>query len=632
MRRLTLLLLILAPFLIAPRTDNTGAPTTGAVGAAALTEDEVEAMIFDEDSETIPGPGRWTFENRPNFSANTNWFWGTQTPSGPTDISVGDADEGQIRIGGGVIGMADHTISDTNFDGVMVFENPAVSTEAMDFVFWNNYQGPLFSINARGNGIAHYSGQSLLIGAGGDEDSLPEDILCVTFFSNIDCLTTGGDLGVQDDIEVLDDLFVGNDLYALDDINLSGAIFAPHTQDVYSQFGPNTSSINGNDGEDSFIVSKINTTDSVIRAFLAKGEYTGSVKRTKGGYGFNSFFFHTGTGDYTGAQVSGEVGGRSRFVGRTSTGGTTVARGGGQSAGAQLHNASNGMTLNEGFAFLAEGNVVTDATGEMTDSYNFWGLALNNGGGVNGTVPNNMGFIQQELDEVTSTTNIEFGVEGAGMFAVGVVVGVQPTEFMNQNTDNFLDFTAADAMRFGNGVDAAPTAYMAVENDADTYWVGDGTGIPYGGMYVDDTQLIVVALTEDTPTEVEDSVTSAEDGWLTGQLNSITFPTGGTEHYLTITKAGVYKITWDLSFNMPSPGANVEIHGGVAIDDTPVRATGEAHRTIANTSDTGNMGGTLIYDFPDGDEEISLWIENTTNDADAAVEHGNVTVTMVGGT
>ena len=176
------------------------------------------------------------------------------------------------------------------------------------------------------------------------------------------------------------------------------------------------------------------------------------------------------------------------------------------------------------------------------------------------------------------------------------------------------------------------TTDFIVEVDGDTYWVGAGAGLAYGLMYVDITQTIIVALTDDTPTEVEDDgTTSAEDGWLGGGLNLVTFPSGGTEHYLAVIKAGVYKADWDLSFNMANPGANVEIHGGVAVNDTPQRNNGEAHRTIANNSDTGNMGATATINCTNGNEEISLWLENTTNDADVTVVHGNLSIMLVGG-
>ena len=200
----------------------------------------------------------------------------------------------------------------------------------------------------------------------------------------------------------------------------------------------------------------------------------------------------------------------------------------------------------------------------------------------------------------------------------------------NTTSDIRLQISGAGVTQIG----LPGTNHLTVEADADTFWVGDGTGLPYGHMYVDGTQSIVVALTLNTPAEVEDDgTTSAEDGWLEGDQNLITFPTGGTQHYITITKAGVYHITWNLSFKMVTGAANTQIHAGLTVDSTTFRRDRcEAHRTISNNTDTGNMAGTCTIDLPNGNEELSLWMENTTNNNDAEVFHGSLTAVMVGGT
>lgn len=157
-------------------------------------------------------------------------------------------------------------------------------------------------------------------------------------------------------------------------------------------------------------------------------------------------------------------------------------------------------------------------------------------------------------------------------------------------------------------------------------------GNVFGYMYVPGVD-IVVDITDANPTEVfDDGSTSAGDGWSAGELNQVTFPTGGTEHYLTVTKAGLYSVEWDLSFQMAAPGANVEVHGGIMIDGVALRNKGEGHRTVANNTDTGNMGANAIIDCPNGNEEISLWVLNADNNNDITVEHGNVKLDLIGST
>ena len=84
---------------------------------------------------------------------------------------------------------------------------------------------------------------------------------------------------------------------------------------------------------------------------------------------------------------------------------------------------------------------------------------------------------------------------------------------------------------------------------------------------------------------------------------------------------------------MVTGAANTQIHFGLAVDSTTfVRNKCEAHRTISNNTDTGNAAGTCIIDLPNGNEELSLWMENTTNSNDAEVVHGSLVITQIGGT
>lgn len=179
----------------------------------------------------------------------------------------------------------------------------------------------------------------------------------------------------------------------------------------------------------------------------------------------------------------------------------------------------------------------------------------------------------------------------------------------------------------GSGVN-----YTKIDDNGNIAPVGTG-GLNFGHIYVDGAQTIIVALSQNTPAEVkDDGTTSLDDGWLAGELNGTTFPTGGDEHYISVTKAGRYAVTWDMSFAQVAPAAAVEGHGGIAIDGTAKRYSGEAHRTLANGLDTGNMGATAIIDCPNGNEQISLWLMNTTNNGDMEVEHGNINAVLIGGT
>ncbi len=238
-------------------------------------------------------------------------------------------------------------------------------------------------------------------------------------------------------------------------------------------------------------------------------------------------------------------------------------------------------------------------------------------------------------NNVTGTYQLGYECEGLRFATTETVVndGGLDLDYRIESTGEdklFLVDAGLNVVRIGDG----DTNYIETNATGDTFWVGSGTGLPYGHMYVDGTQVIRVALTLNTPAEIEDDgTTSAEDGWLAGDSHLITFPTGGTQHHITITKAGVYHITWNISFTMVTGAANTQIHAGLAVDSTTfIRNKCEGHRTISNNTDTGNMSGTCTVDLPNGNEELSLWMENTTNSNDADVNHGSLTAVMVGGT
>lgn len=194
-------------------------------------------------------------------------------------------------------------------------------------------------------------------------------------------------------------------------------------------------------------------------------------------------------------------------------------------------------------------------------------------------------------------------------------------------TSPLSTFDMRGIARLGDG----SADYLTIDAAGNTWWVG-GAGLVFGHMYIPGVD-IVVSITDANPTEVkDDGTTSADDGWSAGELNLVTFPGGGTEHYLTVTKAGKYEVNWDMSISMATPAANIEMHGGVMIDGTAARDKGEAHRTIANNTDTGNMGGNLVIDCPNGTEEISLWVLNADNNNNITVQHGNMNIKLIGGT
>lgn len=169
------------------------------------------------------------------------------------------------------------------------------------------------------------------------------------------------------------------------------------------------------------------------------------------------------------------------------------------------------------------------------------------------------------------------------------------------------------------------TNFVLVGTTGDVNFVG-GAGLIFGSMYIPGVD-IVVAIGGVNPVEVRNGTS---DGWTAGELHNVTFPTGGLEHFLTITEPGRYEILWNMSFHSDTGGAQ-GCHGGVAIDSVAIRDNGEAHRTVTSANDSGNISAPCILDLPNGTEQISLWISNSASN-DMHVEHATVTVKQIGGT
>ena len=188
----------------------------------------------------------------------------------------------------------------------------------------------------------------------------------------------------------------------------------------------------------------------------------------------------------------------------------------------------------------------------------------------------------------------------------------------------FIDIYAeVGGVRIGDSRAGAPSHFLFVstaDDDGDTYWVGDGSGIPYGGIYANTT--IAVVIDDNTPTEVDEAGTA--DIYMAGELNLVTF----TEHYLSVAKAGRYHVGWSMSISQNSPSGVIEVEGGIMVGGSAQNG-GQAHRTIQNVTDVGNFCGSTILDLAASDQ-ISLFVKNETSTTNLDIEHANLAITMLG--
>ena len=186
-------------------------------------------------------------------------------------------------------------------------------------------------------------------------------------------------------------------------------------------------------------------------------------------------------------------------------------------------------------------------------------------------------------------------------------------QISSDGTNGIID--VGTSLRLGNEA----TTYMEVETDADTFWVGAGTGLPFGSMYNDNTSTTVTIGTAGTFVRIP-------SGFTVGQLNLATF---GNARELTVTKAGKYKIDWSISFNSDG-GASLDMEGAIGIDNTK-NAQGTAHRLIGAGNDIGNIAGTAILDLA-ANKVVSLMMTNNTSTVNIIVTHASLSLVQVGGT
>ena len=152
----------------------------------------------------------------------------------------------------------------------------------------------------------------------------------------------------------------------------------------------------------------------------------------------------------------------------------------------------------------------------------------------------------------------------------------------------------------------------------DTWWTGDGSGLPYGCMHGYNMAEIVGVAATDTWYELTAGLVSVEANLMTFQNN----------HELKVTKGGRYVVNWSASIQ--TSAANDEIEGAMAVNNTADTTTA-AHVTMVKANAAMCVSGGAVVDLAANDV-ISVAFLNHSAIRDIDVEHVTVTVVMVGGT
>jgi hypothetical protein len=219
-------------------------------------------------------------------------------------------------------------------------------------------------------------------------------------------------------------------------------------------------------------------------------------------------------------------------------------------------------------------------------------------------------------------TDVDLRVEGFGSANLLQTDGANDRIGI-KNATPAVELDVIGTTRLGD----SSTNYLSADGTGDTQWAGSG-GLVFGHMMASST---LVPITVNVIAEAKDA---GGDGWFVGELNVVTFPGGGTEHYLVTGVTGKFEVSWDMSIKTTIASGG-QIHAGVMLDSTAIRDYGEAQRTIGAANDTGSLSGHTIVDVTSTAgtaDEISLWLLNTSNNNDVTIGHGNIVIKQIGGT
>ena len=217
--------------------------------------------------------------------------------------------------------------------------------------------------------------------------------------------------------------------------------------------------------------------------------------------------------------------------------------------------------------------------------------------------------------------------------------GLNASVFAGNEQADDIDFrwkgnTEENLFRIDAGLDEVrmgdwDTNYFTTDKIGDTWWVGDGTGVPFGHAYMFEGNTTVSVASADTWYELTSGLTA-------GELNEVTL---GGSHNLTVGIAGRYKVSWSASIETTS--ANQELMVSItvnsadhntALNSESTNAKSAAnHATVVAGNKSISLSGNTILDLAASDE-VSMIVLNKSLSTDIVIEHITLSATQIGGT
>lgn len=183
-----------------------------------------------------------------------------------------------------------------------------------------------------------------------------------------------------------------------------------------------------------------------------------------------------------------------------------------------------------------------------------------------------------------------------------------------------IEIESADDTSVG---DRQAGAYLNIETDADTYWVGEGTGLPYGSCYGNEIGWSQANAVQNTWYNVSDADMS--DG--NAGLNLVTHDGSGK---LTVTNAGRYQVNFTATIEVSI--ANTHVQSGIEINGSGTAiGDGQTHWEGTANTEVPHSGCAQVDLAAGGTIEVSVCTTDA-NTPTISVSHLTITVFAIGGT
>jgi len=441
---------------------------------------------------------------------------------------------------------------------------------------------------------------------------------------------TGSDATISyDDTNLLIDPQVVGSGYT----DFTGAIFVAEDEDgsAYSRFGGAPIETNPSATIDMLVSRKVQTGDTGSRraGLFVTDVATDDNSTTSQSFGVNAFVYTaeandgdlTRTNNRVGSAAGVRAGLRHRGDGLISLGGAFAGR-------VEIQGGTEDGVITTAYAFLDEG--CDGGNGALGGITNCSGLLVKNSSGGATTVGTQYGVQIEDLSHAVNSYGIRVGATNSGAIWLSGTGGTAVEGIQFGSPDTNLYRSAASTLKTDDNFIALSlsTGEFEVEDDGDTFWVGDGTGVPYGAMYQTGGSTFTTTLTDQSTWYELDAATTNMNA---DELNMVTFP---DDHYMEVAKAGRYTILYTASIEINSvAGGAQHIELGIMINGTEVvPGPGVSHWSFAAISTESAYSGIALLDL-NADDEISI---GAVNDSSAGkiltVDHLNVITTMEGGT